>query len=139
MKAKSNILLVDDDTLYLYLMEHTIKQLTETLKVDTFTDGEQAVEFITKCTEENVELPDVIFLDINMPFLDGWGFLAEFKKLKTKIENNVNIYMVTSSMRDSDRKRAAEFEELSGYVIKPVNKVQLKEIFTKIYHENWQE
>ena len=137
MTTKPNILLVDDDELYLYLMEKTIHQISKELVVSTFTDGEQAVEYIAKCTEEKVELPEVIFLDINMPFLDGWGFLNEFKKLKPKIISNINIYMVSSSMRDSDVKRASNFEELTGYVVKPVNKVQLAEIFKKIYHENW--
>ena len=127
--TKPNILLVDDDELYLYLMEKTIHQISKELVVSTFTDGEQAVEYIAKCTEEKIELPEVIFLDINMPFLDGWGFLNEFKKLKPKIINNINIYMVSSSMRDSDVKRASNFEELTGYVVKPVNKVQLAEIF----------
>lgn len=41
-------------------------------------------------------------------------------------------------MRESDKKRAANFEELTGYVVKPVNKVQLTEILEKIYHENWE-
>lgn len=137
MKTKPNILLIDDDELYLYLMEKTIKQLSNELVVSTFTDGEQAVEYIERCTEDNVELPEVIFLDINMPFLDGWGFLNEFKKLKPKIINSINIYMVSSSMREIDVKKASNFEELTGYVIKPVTKVELAEIFEKIYHENW--
>ena len=118
-------------------MEKTIQQLSKELIVSTFTDGEQAVEYIAECTNQKLELPEVIFLDINMPFLDGWGFLNEFKKLKPKIINNINIYMVSSSMRDSDIKRASHFEELTGYVVKPVNKTQLAEIFKKIYHENW--
>ena len=137
MNTKPNILLVDDDELYLYLMEKTIHQLSKELVVSTFTDGEQAVEYIAECTKQNLNLPEVIFLDINMPFLDGWGFLNEFKKLKPKIINNINIYMVSSSMRDSDIKRASNFEELTGYVVKPVNKIQLSEIFKKIYQENW--
>ncbi|WP_430426771.1 response regulator [Maribacter litoralis] len=137
MNTKPNILLVDDDELYLYLMEKTIHQLSKELVVSTFTDGEQAVEYIAECTKQNLNLPEVIFLDINMPFLDGWGFLNEFKKLKPKIINNINIYMVSSSMRDSDIKRASNFEELTGYVVKPVNKVQLAEIFKKIYQQNW--
>ncbi|MBM1104549.1 response regulator [Aurantibacter crassamenti] len=134
---KSNILLVDDDEIYLFLMEKTIKSLTQDLVVNSFTDGEQAVEFITACTEKQIDLPQVIFLDINMPFLDGWGFLSEFKKLKSKIENHINIYMVSSSMMDKDKKRAADFEDLTGYVIKPIHEDKLAEIFTEIYHENW--
>lgn len=137
MKTKPNILLVDDDELYLYLMEKTIHQVSKELVVNSFTDGEQAVEYITKCTDEKIELPEVIFLDINMPFLDGWGFLAEFKKLKSKIANKVNIYMVSSSIRETDVQRALDFEELTGYVVKPLHKAQLAKIFKKIYHENW--
>lgn len=137
MHKKSNILLVDDDELYLFLMEKTIHQISNTLKVNSVTDGERAIEYIAQCTNEMTPLPEVIFLDINMPFLDGWGFLAEFKKLKPLISNKVNIYIVSSSMRESDKKRAASLEELTGYVIKPVGKDQLVEIFKTIYQENW--
>ncbi|TVZ17313.1 response regulator [Maribacter sp. MAR_2009_72] len=137
MHKKSNILLVDDDELYLFLMEKTIHQISNTLKVSSVTDGERAIEYIAQCTNEMTPLPEVIFLDINMPFLDGWGFLAEFKKLNPLISNKVNIYIVSSSMRESDKKRAANLEELTGYVIKPVDKSQLIEIFKTIYHENW--
>ncbi len=134
---RSNILLVDDDQVYLYLMNRVIKGLTDELEVNSFTDGEQAVQFLSLCSQENIKLPEVIFLDINMPFLDGWGFLAEFKKLKPKINDKVNIYMVSSSNREQDMKRAAEFEELTGYVVKPLEEDKLVEIFTKVYEQNW--
>ena len=65
-----------------------------------------------------------------------WFDKFVFRILQSDI-NNINIYMVSSSMRDSDIKRASHFEELTGYVVKPVNKTQLAEIFKKIYHENW--
>ncbi len=134
---KSNILLIDDDTIYLYIVNRIINSLSSDLEVSSFTDGEQAVKFLSLCTEENIELPEVIFLDINMPFLDGWGFLAEFKKLKPKIEENINIYMVSSSSMEEDMKRAAQFEELTGYIVKPLQEDKLIEIFTQIYHDNW--
>lgn len=134
---KSNILLVDDDEVYLYLMNRVIKGLTDELEVNSFTDGEKAMEFLSLCSAENIELPEVIFLDINMPFLDGWGFLAEFKKLQPKISDKINIYMVSSSNREQDIKRAAEFEELTGYVVKPLEEDKLVEIFTKVYEDNW--
>jgi len=134
---RSNILLVDDDQVYLYLMNRVIKGLTEDLEVNSFTDGEQAIHFLSLCTSENIKLPEVIFLDINMPFLDGWGFLAEFKKLKPKIKDKINIYMVSSSNREQDIQRAEEFEELTGYVVKPVQEDQLVEIFANVYEQNW--
>ncbi|WP_044402170.1 response regulator [Lacinutrix sp. Hel_I_90] len=134
---KSNILLVDDDKVYLFIMNKIISALSSELEVSSFTDGEQAVKFLERCTEEDIKLPEVIFLDINMPFLDGWGFLAEFKKLKSKIHKKINIYMVSSSSREEDVQRAAQFKELTGYVVKPIEEDKLVEIFTKIYADNW--
>ncbi len=137
MKNKTNILLVDDDEIYLYLMEKSIQKLTADLVVNSFTDGAQAIEFITEQTQKGLELPEVILLDINMPFLDGWGFLAEFKKLKPKLESHINIYMISSSSREEDMKRASSFEELTGYMVKPLKEHELTEIFKKAYNDNW--
>ncbi len=134
---ESNILLVDDDKVHLFIMNKLIKTISSELEVNSFTDGEQAVNFLALCTEEEIKLPEVIFLDINMPFLDGWGFLAEFKKLKPKIHKKINIYIVSSSSREKDMERAAQFEELTGYVVKPVGEDKLIEIFSKIYADNW--
>lgn len=135
---KSNILLVDDDEIYLYIMQKLIKGVASDLIVSSFTDGEQAVEFINECTEEGIALPEVIFLDINMPFLDGWGFLNEFKKIKPKIQDKINIYLVSSSMRDADRKKAEEFQELTGYVVKPIEEKKLSQIFREVYNQHWE-
>ncbi len=137
MIKKSNILLVDDDKVYLFIMNKIINSVSSELEVSTFTDGEQAVQFLSRCAEENIKLPEVIFLDVNMPFLDGWGFLAEFKKLKPKLHKKINIYMVSSSSRAEDMARAAQFEELTGYVVKPMGEEKLVEIFTDIYNKNW--
>lgn len=126
---KTNILLVDDDEIYLYLMKRTIGELSNNLVVSSFTDGEEAIEYVAECTKQKSDLPRVILLDVNMPFLDGWGFLAEFKKLKPKIDNPINIYMVSSSSMEKDIKRASEFEEITGYIVKPISETKLVEIF----------
>lgn len=133
---KTNILLVDDDEIYLYLMKRTIGELSNNLVVSSFTDGEQAIEYISECANDKNDLPRVILLDVNMPFLDGWGFLAEFKKIKSKIDNPVNIYMVSSSSMEKDIKRAAEFEEITGYIVKPISETKLVEIFKESIADN---
>ena len=81
---KSNILLVDDDEIYLFVTKKLLNSLSDDLIVNSFTDGEQALEYVHLCLSENVNLPEIILLDINMPYLDGWGFLSEFKKIKPK-------------------------------------------------------
>tara|TARA_R110002051_G_scaffold212056_1_gene277210 strand:+ start:15471 stop:15881 length:411 start_codon:yes stop_codon:yes gene_type:complete len=134
---KANILLVDDDEIYIYLTKRLLNDISKEIAVSSFTDGEQAINFIKICTEEKAELPEVILLDVNMPFLDGWGFLLEFKKLKPKLKDKVHIYLVTSSELDNDKKRAKDFEELTGYYVKPVSEDNLIEILEEVYKQNW--
>lgn len=135
---KSNILLVDDDEVYLFVTKKILSNLSKDILINTFTDGEKAIEYITLCIQETVELPEIILLDINMPFMDGWGFLSEFKKMKPKLpDQNVNIFLVTSSNDPNDLKRAQEFEELTGYVVKPVFENKLAEILTEVYNGEW--
>lgn len=135
---KPNILLVDDDEVYLFVTKKILDNLSDDIIVNSFTDGGQAIEYINLCLEESQELPEVILLDINMPFMDGWGFLAEFKKLKPALPSaNVNIFMVTSSNDPADFKRSKEFEELTGYVVKPVFEDKLVEILTDVYDGSW--
>ena len=133
-----NILLIDDDKVYLFFMTKVIKNITDKLEIQICTDGEQAVEFFENLVDRNGKVPEVIFLDINMPFLDGWGFLEEFKKLKSQlITKELNIYMVSSSAREQDIERAKQFEELTGYYVKPVKQEDLKSIFEEVYENNW--
>ncbi|AYN68699.1 response regulator [Euzebyella marina] len=134
---KANILLVDDDEIYLYLTERLLDGISENLAVNSFTDGEKALDYIKNCANEQTEMPGVILLDVNMPFLDGWGFLKEFRELKPKINDKVHIYLVTSSERERDKERAKEFKELTGYVVKPVSEDNLVEILTEVYENQW--
>ncbi len=135
---KPNILLVDDDEVYLFVTKKILSNLSKDILINTFTDGEKAIEYITLCIQETVELPEIILLDINMPFMDGWGFLSEFKKMKPKLpDQNVNIFLVTSSNDPNDLKRAQEFEELTGYVVKPVFENKLAEILAEVYNGEW--
>ncbi|WP_293294759.1 response regulator [Allomuricauda sp.] len=132
---KSSILLVDDDEIYLFVTKKLLNSLSNDLIVNSFTDGEQALEYVHVCLSENVNLPEIILLDINMPYLDGWGFLSEFKKIKPKLEDQkVKIFMVTSSNSEEDIKKAKEFEEITGYVVKPIYEDKLKDILTEVFN-----
>lgn len=136
--TKPSILLVDDDEVYIYVTKKILANMSDTISVKSFNDGEEAIEFIQTCIQKNTPLPGVILLDINMPYLDGWGFLSEFKKFVPKLaESEVNIYMVTSSNDPHDMERAKEFEQVTGYVVKPVFEDKLADILTEVYDENW--
>lgn len=134
--GKPSILLVDDDEIYLFVTKKILNGISDKLVINSFLDGEKALEYIHLCLDENVELPELILLDINMPFLDGWGFLAEFKKLKPRLPNHdLNIFMVTSSNDPMDLETANSFEEITGYVVKPIYQDKLAGILSEVFQK----
>jgi CheY-like chemotaxis protein len=69
-------------------------------------------------------------LDINMPVLDGWQFLEEYKKLKERIKKDITIYIVSSSDNQVDIDKAKNYEEeVTNYYLKPISADDLKTIF----------
>ena len=76
-------------------------------------------------------LPDIIFLDINMPITDGWGFLEEFHELKKTLGKDIKIYMVSSSIDPRDHNRAKNIPEVTEYMEKPVSMSKFSELLLK--------
>ncbi len=74
------------------------------------------------------ELPDIIFLDINMPYMDGWDFMEHFIDIKPNLPKEITIYMVSSSVQAEDMERAKALEDFSNYIIKPIDEKRFKEI-----------
>ncbi len=125
---KKILCLVDDDDVYQYTFLRQLKGTDFAKDILLFSDGELAMEFI-ETHINNVELlPDIIFLDINMPIMDGWEFLEEFVQLKPKVGKEILIYMVSSSIDPADIQRAKTIGDVSDYLIKPIVKEHVKAI-----------
>jgi CheY-like chemotaxis protein len=77
--------------------------------------------------KKNIQ-PDMIFLDINMPEMDGWGFLSEFSRLDIEIQDNIMIMMLTTSKNPTDKFRAKAWSFVSGFLNKPLTKKILEDI-----------
>lgn len=120
--------IVDDDEIFRFTTEMSIKRIHTNLQILSFEDGEAAIDYFDSHADESEKLPDVIFLDINMPYLDGWGFLDEFKKRNNNIDKKILIFMSSSSMADEDINKAKSYEEVKGYIIKPIT----NDVFDKI-------
>ncbi|MEQ3661433.1 MAG: response regulator [Flavobacterium sp.] len=136
MKKQLIICIVDDDEIYQFVARKTIEQINCVKKILMHSDGEQAINFLIDNIANSVELPDVIFLDINMPIMDGWGFLAEYVKLKPHIGKKITIYMVTSSVDPADIKRAKQISEVSDYIVKPITYDKIKSVVDAMEHES---
>jgi CheY-like chemotaxis protein len=125
-----NIFLVDDDHIYQFTAKKTLESMGLTEQVSMFPDGEKAIDFIREHLSQPQDLPDIIFLDINMPIMDGWQFIDEFQKLK--IPKKIAVYMVSSSVDENDMKRSKEFGVIDDYIIKPVGRSRFQELLSTV-------
>jgi len=130
-QQKLNIFLVDDDHIYQFTAKKTLEAMGMGDQVSIFMDGESAIRFIKENINDPAALPDIIFLDINMPIMDGWQFVEEFQQLNAG--KPIALYMVSSSVDTADLKRSKEFTIINDYIIKPVGRSRFEELLGS-YH-----
>jgi two-component system, NarL family, nitrate/nitrite response regulator NarL len=111
-------MLVDDVQISNFIMKKMIANAANSFEIYDFTDPSNASDQLATIN------PDIIFLDLNMPVLDGWGFLEAMK------ENEIlnKVYILTSSTSELDRERSGLYNNVVGFLTKPVNKKDLEEI-----------
>lgn len=131
MKKLKSILLIDDDEPTNFINKKRIKQAEVCENILVQDDGESAIELLNKLEKEGQSLPELIFLDINMPGMNGWEFLEEFKNLSSVTKENIVVVMLTTSLNVDDRKKAEAIEEISDFINKPFLIDQLHNILTK--------
>ena len=125
------IAIIDDDKIFQLTAAKTIKSTSLTDKVLQFENGEVALEFIRDNVGNPFVLPDFLFLDINMPFIDGWMFLEDYALLKPSLPKSMTIYMVSSSIDPRDIDRANKNNDVTGYVVKPVTREKFIELLNR--------
>jgi two-component system, chemotaxis family, chemotaxis protein CheY len=125
------IAIIDDDKIFQLTASKTIIATQLTDKLLQFENGEEALQFIHDNLGNPTLLPDYIFLDINMPFVDGWMFLEDYAKLKSRLTKPVKIYMVSSSIDPRDIARAKSNNNVSDYVVKPVTREKFAELLKR--------
>lgn len=127
MKRINHICIVDDDPIVLFGIRKLLSLVVECNQINSYTNGKLALDAIKKDVEEKMDIPDVIFLDINMPIMDGWQFLEEFISLP--IEEKVRVNIVTSSIDPLDMERWECYRQKTKHLItfnnKPIRKEQI--------------
>ena len=122
------IFLIDDDQVYQYLTKKVMEDSHIVKHIDVFSNGLQAIKHLESRIDEPSSLPEVIFLDLSMPVMDGWEFLDEFKRIANNIKKTIVIYIVSSSISPSDINKANQQENVRDYIIKPITKKKFIEL-----------
>jgi CheY-like chemotaxis protein len=125
MKSLNCVLLVDDDQVNNFLTERLIKKLGITNKVKTSLNGEEALLYLAKsCCSFDEGYPEVIFLDNNMPEMNGIEFMESFNQINFNSNSKVKIIVLTASENPKDREKL-EGLGVQAYLTKPLTEEKL--------------
>lgn len=122
MNSLKKIALIDDDSTFVFLTKHMMKTANINTQIDEFNDGLQALNFLKDNRNNEELLPDVIFLDLSMPIMDGWEFLEEYTEVEPTVKKKIILFIVSSSISPHDIERSRNFSVVSDFIIKPLNK-----------------
>ncbi len=133
MKKINSICIIDDDPITVFGVKKMLSSIVNHNSLHVFNNGKLALDGIKNLLDKNKDIPEIIFLDINMPIMDGWQFLQEFISLPIKQEVRINI--ITSSIDSLDEEKWMSYKSKTHHCVtynqKPINKKEICAI-TKI-------
>ena len=124
MSNSARFIVIDDDPLNNTICRLTIKKALGVVDVVTFTDPAQGLQYIDTeySNPSDEELSTVLFLDINMPVMNGWEFLEKYENLNSSVKKNIKVYILSSSVDDRDIEKANSNKNIVNYLAKPITK-----------------
>lgn len=117
-----NVWLIDDDEVFVFLTKKLIARSGLEVTVETYINGQDAIEQLQSLAEDENALPDIILLDLNMPVMDGWEFLKAYEDINFSNPNKIHLYIVTSSISPYEVERAKQIPAVQEFIVKPMVK-----------------
>ncbi|MGB3143064.1 MAG: response regulator [Maribacter sp.] len=132
MKKVNTCCIIDDDPIFIYGTKRIMKEVDFSENIMVYNNGEEAIEGLSELSKVEGILPEVIFLDLNMPIMNGWEFLEEFEKLSNQNIEKTIIYIISSSVDPRDLERVKNYRQVNNYILKPITPNDLEGLITSI-------
>ena len=120
----STAMLIDDNEIDNLINQKMLEGTNFSERIQVYTSGKSALEYLQNLQRDKKLdtklIPEIIFLDINMPLMDGFQFLAEFEKLNNVITQHSKIVMLTTSINPSDKDESTKYKQVVIFVNKPL-------------------
>ena len=132
------VLVIDDSETDRYVAKHIIQKCQFASEIIVKESAPRALEYIRSLEGTPDELPQLIFLDIRMPEMDGFGFLDEYSKLPDCVKSNSVIMMLSTSLDPDDHERATKNTYVNRFLNKPLNKEKILMLRQEFFTNNGQ-
>lgn len=119
--------IIDDEAISIFYTENLLKINGFASEVRAFANGQEALTELEKVVQSEA-FPDFIFLDLNMPAMDGWGFLQAYRRFPKEVREGCTLYILSSSVDENDINRSKIHEEVRDFLSKPLEKIDLEVI-----------
>lgn len=132
--ALRNVMLIDDNEIDNFINQKMLESVSLTEKIMVFSGGKSAYEFLVnvlKSSSPEELLPELVFLDIDMPMMDGFQFLDNINSLGPAIEG-IKFIILTTSINPHDQEKAENNRRVISFVNKPLTAEFLENLKTSI-------
>ncbi len=121
--------IIDDDPIFIYGTKRIMKEIEFCENIIVFNNGQEALDGIMEISQSASEIPQVIFLDLNMPIMNGWEFLDEFIKIPNSNLEKTIVYIISSSVDPRDLERVKDYKQrVNNYILKPITPNDLESV-----------
>ena len=130
MSSLKSICIIDDDKIYTYGVSKIIRNHLPDNEIMSFENGRKALDSIKEMKSNQMELPDLILLDIDMPEMNGWEFLQEFDALRDSTNKKIQVFVISSRIdkKNQELYRVEWDQKVSDFIQKPVEIEALKKL-----------
>lgn len=122
-----SVAFIDDNAIFRMLFGTMISKLGN-IDFVSYENALDALEELKSRYTNNINMPDYLFVDINMPYMTGWEMMDKVQESEYSFLQKCKIFIVSSSHLDSDMQKVHQYPFIKGYIQKPVNKEKLIEI-----------